>query len=103
MKLVTSLSKRLRVSLSLFTALAVLPLGSTLQSVQAKPKRGAPAYGYRAKSKEDKRYRRTTRRTVRRTTRYSTRRDDDRGYDIRYRTITTRDGRRVRQYYRVYR
>ena len=131
-KPVTSLSQRLRVPLALFTALATLPLGSIFHSAQAKPKSGAPAYGYRAKSgsktqkREDKRIRKQQkdngkrsrqrnddwqdddRRTYRRSSdrgygRDSNRDNNGRDYVTRYRTVTNSAGQRVRQYYRVYR
>lgn len=117
MKKVTLLSKRFRVSLALFTALALLPLGSSLQSAQAKPKSGAPAYGYRAKNKKqkyskrrnyDRDYRRNNDRDDRNDDRYERddRNDDDRyenrRYRTRYRTRTNSNGDRVREYFRSY-
>ncbi len=79
MKSITSLSKRFRVSLTLLTALSVLPLGSAFQNAEAKPKAGAPAYGYRAKiSKAQKRQNKRARRQDRRETRRD-RRDDNYG------------------------
>jgi hypothetical protein len=99
----TSLSKRFGVSLTLCTALAALPLSSMFHSAQAKPKSGAPAYGYRAQSdskaqkRADKRRRRqpsrdwrtsrrndrNTARPNRRNERFDDRRHNDRDYNDR--------------------
>ena len=131
MKSVT-LSKRFRVSLALFTALATLPLGSTFQSANAKPKSSAPAYGYRGKTskvkkakkpkrdvrrdrrddrddrdddRDSRRNDRNTARPNRRNERFDDRRNSDRDsrdYVLRYRTRINSAGERYRQYFRVY-
>lgn len=102
MKSVTSLSKRLRVSLALFTALAALPLGSTFQSADAKPKSGAPAYGYRGKTSKVKKAKKQ-KHDVRRDRRddRDDDRDDDRRNDRNYRRNdrnTARPNRRNDRY-----
>ncbi len=101
-KPVTSLSQRLRVPLALFTALATLPLGSIFHSAQAKPKSGAPAYGYRAKSgsktqkREDKRIRKQQKDNDKRSRqRNDDRQDDDRQDDDRQDDDRQDDDRRT--------
>jgi hypothetical protein len=107
---------------ALLAALLLAPMGSALQSAQAKPPRHAPAWGYRAKNYKSKKYKKSKRNRISRRSQKSynrnynrfdwdnswssknrSKRRSKRRYRIFYRTHHDRRGNSYKQYYRVYR
>jgi hypothetical protein len=93
----------------LLATMLAAPLFALVSPAEAKPPAHAPAWGYRAKNDDDNHRERRRHTSKRRTRHYTPRRHTaskrvkKRRYRIFYRTRRDANGRRYRQYYRVYR